>query len=109
MSKNKNRQLNQLKTIVLNYVNLLEREKFPVKEAYLFGSFAKGQAHNGSDIDICIVSSKFNPNRDKDRFFLWRKVRDVDYRIEPVGFSPADFVEQDPLVYEIKNFGIRVV
>jgi len=109
MSKSKNQQLNNLKKIVLNYVNLLEQEEFPVKEAYLFGSFAKGVSHNGSDIDICIVSPKFNPNNDKLRLFLWQKRRDVDYRIEPVGFNPADFVEQDPLVYEIKNFGIRVV
>lgn len=109
MSIAKRKKLKNIKGIVKKYITLLIKEGLPVEKAYLYGSFAKGQAHNGSDIDICIVSSKFNPNRDKDRFFLWRKVRDIDYRIEPVGFSPADFVEQDPLVYEIKNFGIRVV
>ena len=31
-------------------------DRYPVQSAYLFGSFAKGFIHDGSDIDVCIVS-----------------------------------------------------
>lgn len=108
MSKSKIKKLNKLKKMVLEYVNLVE-EKFPVREAYLYGSHARGTDHKDSDIDVCVVSDKFKPNYDKDRLFLWQKRRGLDYRIEPVGFNTSDFVEPDPLVYEIKKFGIRVV
>ena len=31
-----------------------------VEEAYLFGSYAKGEAHRGSDVDIAIKASDTN-------------------------------------------------
>ena len=102
-------KIENIKSIVKKYVTLLKMEGLPVEKAYLYGSFAKGYAHPDSDIDVCVVSKKFNPNKDKDRLLLWNKVRETDYRLEPVGFRPDDFVDIDPLVYEIKKFGIRAI
>jgi len=31
-----------------------------IEEAYLYGSYAKGEAHNGSDVDIAIKASAGN-------------------------------------------------
>ena len=109
MSKSRVKKLNKIKNIVSDYVAVLEQESFPVKQAYFFGSFAKGNAHAESDIDVCVVSDKFRPNYERDRSFLWQKRRIIDYRIEPIGYNTADFKEPDPLVHEIKTYGIRVV
>ena len=40
--------------IVGKFVNLISDE-FPIKTAYLFGSYAKGNARDYSDVDLAIV------------------------------------------------------
>ena len=40
--------------VVKKYVMLVPKS-FGVKRVYVFGSFAKGQAHEASDIDIALV------------------------------------------------------
>ena len=101
---------NRIKKIVKNYVNILEQADFPVEQAYLYGSYAKGTADKNSDIDVGIISKKFNYMDDQIIALLWNKIRDVDYRIEPHGFTPEDFQDEcDPMVHEIKETGIRIV
>ena len=33
------------------------KKQFPVKEVYLFGTWAKGEVHEGSDIDLLIIGN----------------------------------------------------
>ena len=33
----------------------------------------------------------------------------IDSRIEPVPFRPEDFVDEDPLVWEVKKEGIAIM
>lgn len=99
----------QAKKIVEKYARVLKKAKFSFVAIYLFGSSVKGKAHEGSDIDVAVVSSQLKKNRDKDRLLLWKLRRDVDVRIEPHGFSPERFKQDaDPMVYEIKETGVRV-
>ena len=92
---------------VENYIDLLRKDKIPLKRAIVFGSQAKGTAHQWSDIDICLISTKF-----KDAFSVWSylalKAAEAGGRIEPHPFHPDDFVSEDPLVWEIKQNGIEV-
>ena len=82
----------------------------PIKKAILFGSYAKGNQNKESDIDLCIISSKFqNPNKTFKYLWLKREINNTKYTIEPIGFHPKDFVNESPLVWEIKKTGIRVV
>ena len=99
---------------VNQYLTALRRDKLPIKEAILFGSFAKGKQKKWSDIDICIVSTKFK-NRSDAISYLWRKKHEMrddailkDHDLEPIGYNPKDFINEDPLVWEIKNYGIRI-
>lgn len=108
MAINKRKQLKNIKKIVRNYASVLENNGLGVEQVYLYGSYARGIQRAGSDIDVCVVLKNFNPNKDQDRFLLWNKVCEVDYRIEPVGFHASDFIEADPLVYEIKKYGIKI-
>ncbi len=84
------------------------RQKFPIKKAYLFGSYAKGTAREESDIDLAIISSAFVGNHFQDDVQLGLVKLDIDLRIEPVGFRPEDFTEENMLAEEILRTGIEI-
>lgn len=78
-----------------------------LRKAYLFGSYAKGVEHSGSDIDLAIVVGKM------DDFFstqmqLMRLRRTIDLRIEPHPILEGDFNIQNPFAYEIQKTGIEL-
>lgn len=98
----------KITSFVNDYLKSIEREGIPIAEAYIFGSQARGTAHAASDIDVCIVSSKFK-NPSSAMRMLWRKKSIRFSRIEPVGYSKKDFNEfSEPLVAEIKKTNIRL-
>lgn len=82
-------------------------EHFSVKNAYLFGSFAKENSHLDSDIDIAVVidQKQFTFNNEMD---LVRLRRDIDLRIEAHAFLKKDFNESNPLAHEILKHGILI-
>jgi len=47
-------------------------------------------------------------NKEKYDKFLWHQVIDIDSRIEPIGYVPEDFNLSDPLVWEIKEEGVKI-
>jgi|SRR3989344_9482192 len=99
----------KIKNILLAYKNFLKKDNFPVEKMILYGSYAKGNFKPYSDIDVCVVSDKFSvKNRDYYETYLWKKVLEVDPRIEPVGYHSKDFKSIDPLIYEIKKYGIEI-
>jgi uncharacterized protein len=78
-----------------------------LKKAYIFGSYAKGNQHPDSDIDIALVIGKM------DDFFtvqmqLMRLRRDIDLRIEPHPILEKDFNIQNPFAYEIAKTGFEL-
>ena len=98
------------KKIVKKYADKLKTENYPVSAVYLFGSQAKGTARKWSDIDVAVVSDKLKRNFDKNSLKLWRMREGVDIRIEPHGFTVKDFENiNDPMIYEIRKTGIRIV
>lgn len=65
------------------------REKFPIKEIYLYGSFAKGEINEGSDIDLVIVGNF------KERFIerIGIILDCTDLPIEPLVYTEEEFEE----------------
>ena len=60
--------------VILTYQQLKEMispvcEQFDVQELSLFGSYARGDAHEGSDYDFVVVFDHTKPGRRSDRFF----------------------------------------
>lgn len=94
---------------VKQYIEVLKKENFPLTAVYLYGSYAQGRAHHGSDIDVAIISPELRKNWNEVEFWLWKKKRAIDSLIEPIGYAPENFVEYDPLVSEIKATGIRIL
>ena len=91
------------------FIAALQASGFQVQSAYLYGSHAKGRARRDSDIDIAIVSKDLSGDWLDDYCRLTRIADRIDVRMEVIAFLPQDFHEQNPLVWEIKSFGISLI
>ena len=70
-------------TKLKRYKKLLAKQmKF--KELILFGSHAKGTAHEDSDVDVAIIVHELQGDFFSTRPLLWKIRREVDDRIEPI-------------------------
>ncbi|WP_298272033.1 nucleotidyltransferase domain-containing protein [Geobacter sp.] len=74
--------------IVKKYVEELQRHNIDVQEVIIFGSYAKGNVKEESDIDIALVSDVFTGDRFEDRRKIVPFRRRIDNRIEPMPFRP---------------------
>ena len=90
------------------FIRAIKAEGVRINRAYLYGSYAQGTSRRDSDIDIALVSKDFSGNRavDWDKWIRFRRA--IDLRIEPVFYRPNDFIDDDPLVWQIKQTGIRI-
>jgi predicted nucleotidyltransferase len=96
--------------ITKEYLKEVRRLGIKVDKAYLFGSYAKGKVWEGSDLDICIISSTFGKDYYNDKMLLNKAALKVNLLIEPVAYSPADFANKyDSLADEIRRFGIAII
>lgn len=84
-------------------------ERLPIEKVIIFGSQVKGKPHHFSDIDVCIISSRFKDCL-KALQFLWEKRKDEEVKagLEPIGFSKEDFKKGNSLIQEIKRNGIEI-
>ncbi len=79
---------------VQRYLRALQERQFPVQFAVLFGSQVKGTATYWSDIDLIVVSPRFEPKRNRDDVtLLWHVAARVDSRIEPIPCGDAQWRE----------------
>ena len=103
----------QIDNVVLDklqiFISRLKANGIKVESAYLFGSYAVNRASRWSDIDVAIVSPDFSADRFDERVRLMNLSTEIDNRIEPAPFHSTDFVDDDPLVGEIKKTGISLL
>jgi len=83
------------------------KSKYPALRFYLFGSFAKGNTHSDSDIDIAVVLPDYD-NFLEMQLALMKIRRKIDSRIEPHPFKEIDFVLSNALVNEIISYGKEI-
>lgn len=94
--------------VVGEYIARVEKV-LPVERAILFGSCAKGNAGEYSDIDIAIVSPAFTDMPRLDGFLLlMREARPLRVDIQPLPFAPGDLVEPSGILEEILNTGLEI-
>ena len=84
-----------VKTIQV-YLKAVQRQGIPVKCGVVFGSYATGNSHQWSDIDLLVVSSQFDTERKRqDIDKLWHIAGDTDSRIEPFAVGERQYEEDD--------------
>jgi predicted nucleotidyltransferase len=92
--------------IAQQYVDLVN-QTYPVKQAFLFGSFAKGNSHLDSDIDIALVLDR-SADIIETQIDMMKLRRSIDLRIEPHPFIDKDFQSSNPVAHEIMKYGIEI-
>lgn len=97
-----------IKNIINKFIDLVSDE-FPLTTVYLFGSYASGNALNHSDVDLAVVSDKFEGSRffDKKKLNKYILKASIDLEIHP--FRTEDFTEDNPFVKEILQTGQKIV
>lgn len=101
-------QTSQALKVAQRFVRALQRSGIELDAAYLYGSYVNGTPHEWSDIDVALVSKDLTGGID-DVQKIHASTRAHDSRIESVSFHPRDFLDENPLVWEIKQTGIPLI
>jgi predicted nucleotidyltransferase len=95
--------------IVKRFINLII-EKFNLKKIIIFGSFARGDYHKGSDLDLVIVG-EFK-DRFIDRIGKVIALNNSDLEIEAMVYTEKEFQkmiqERRPFIEQVLEEGIVV-
>lgn len=89
--------------IAVKYASAVQ-SKYNFAKIILFGSYAKGNYHEDSDIDIAVILKDYS-NLIDIQLDLMRLRRKIDSRIEPHPFREKDFEISNPIVNEIIKYG----
>lgn len=82
--------------IVHQYLLNLRRQDIPISYGVIFGSQVRGEAGQWSDIDLLVVSPRFDENRKRaDINLLWRVAARTDSRIEPIPVGYQQYLSDD--------------
>lgn len=88
------------------YALLLE-EHFDLEKVYLFGSYAKDEPGEDSDIDVAVVVKHVTGDFFSVNPLLWKLRRQIDDRIEPI------LIEKDHdeagFLGDIQKSGIEII
>ena len=95
--------------VIKDYIQTLKNDNLPIEHVFLFGSYAKGHPHPWSDVDLCIISSKFSDYIDTIQYLLSKRKLNKNFPIEPIGIHPKDFNKNSSLSCEIKKTGIKII
>ncbi len=82
--------------VILNYLQAVNQAGIRANRAVLFGSWARNEAREDSDIDLIVIAPEFDDQRDReltDR--LWELRVHTDWRIEPIACGERQWLEDD--------------
>jgi predicted nucleotidyltransferase len=88
------------------FLLLLEHD-YPVKQVFLYGSFARGNYHKDSDIDLAIIMKEL-PDPFQTQVNLLKLTWKFDTRIEPHPFDQKDIDSGNLMINEILRTGIEI-
>ena len=81
------------------------KAKHGAKEVILFGSWARGEVHEGSDMDLVIVGEF----RERFPYRIGRILDLTDLPIEPLVYTPEEFEamkqDENPFILEVLRTG----
>ena len=91
--------------IVKKYANVINK-KFSPQKVILFGSYAKGNYKEWSDIDVAVIVDKIEGDYLELESELWGYTRDIDTIIEPILLEEAN--DSSGFVEDILKHGIVI-
>ena len=100
-----------IQQVVRDYLRAAAEVGIPARRAVLFGSQARGDAHDLSDIDLVVLSWALEPPRSHELIAaLWRLRVYTDSRIEPIACREKEWETDDSrIILEIaRREGIMI-
>ncbi|MBU0701491.1 nucleotidyltransferase domain-containing protein [bacterium] len=97
---------------VKKYLNELLKLGIPIQYGILFGSHAQGKIHQWSDIDLLIVSSRYDEICSREDInLLWRTAASMNSRIEPVpvGLNRWENDDESTIIEVARREGIQII
>ena len=97
---------------VRNYLVAVRKSGIHVRRAVLFGSCARGEAGEDSDIDIVVIAPEFDRPRASSKIdLLWELRAWTDSRIEPVAVGEREWEEDTgtPIIEVARREGEHIV
>lgn len=91
------------------YLKRVQNSDLGFSEAWLFGSYAKGNQHDNSDIDIAIVLKESVNHTFETEVKLMIIRKGDETLIEPHAFSREEFDFNMPFVNQIVKYGEKIV
>ena len=99
----------EIKKIISRYVNALGSLGIEVTQVILYGSFARGNPQEYSDIDIAVVSPAFTKLDIFERQEILSEAHhNFGEPIEPIGLTPEQLRRKKGFAREIIETGITV-
>ena len=88
---------------VQDYLKYVKQQGIPVSYGVLFGSHVKDKAHEWSDIDLLVISPRFDEQQTSDDYErLWMFAARTNKRIEPIPIGEKQYKEdQSSLILEV--------
>ncbi len=84
-----------LVAVIQRYLQAVAAQGIPVQCGVLYGSQATGSTHEWSDIDLLVVSPRFDrPYGREETHRLWRTAARIDSRIEPIPVGKRQWEEE---------------
>ena len=82
--------------IIRKYLSNLRQQGLPITCGVLFGSQVQSRADRWSDIDLLVISPRFDEIKQRsDINFLWHVAARTDSRIEPIPVGQRKFQTDD--------------
>lgn len=89
--------------------DILCQRHVSLRQVVLFGSYARNEQRQWSDIDVALVADEFTGIGFQDVGLIAEVTSRPEFLdIEPHTFSPEQFTDWNPFVQEIKRTGIPV-
>jgi predicted nucleotidyltransferase len=97
--------------VVRRYLEAARDAGIDVRRAVLFGSYARGDANDWSDIDLVVIAPVFDERRDRELVRrLWTLRAYTDSRIEPVACGEREWETDDsrPILEYARREGVEI-
>ena len=115
MARKSNKRINTIEGINQEIIDIVNRyieivsKNYNVVTIILFGSYAKGNQREDSDIDIAVITDDIKTDKFDEEVNLMQLRNDIDYRIEPHIIRTDEYKNvETPFVKEIIDTGIKV-
>jgi len=92
--------------IIRDYAKTLEAERVKPQKIILFGSYSTGTQHEGSDIDLVVISEDFADKGYWERIdILAAAIVKVFEPIEAIAMTPQEWESGDSLIVDYARNG----